>query len=484
MKNKKIIISTVAIILLICAILGVLYFKTDLFKTDQQLFYKYIGQIEMMDSNFIKQYDNANKKITKNTNSSNMNIDFELMGQNLEPSSVESQKLLNIKSNGLQNSLTGQSYRDFMFSNNEENFLTLKYLKDGNVYGLFADNIVSKYLAVENSNLKDLFAKLGVEDVSQIPDLIPTNYEEILKIDEEILKQLKETYGILLYNNISKEKFYKVKNQDKTEIIGVSLTEQETIDVLKLMLDTIKNDNVILNLIVNKAQLLNYNNVTIELLQTKIQNIIDEMINTSYSTNDNFLNISLIKQGKLIKKINIETNIGNTIDNFEQSSDNALTQPITDVIKQNIEIDFSQANKINLSLKENDIELFKMIVGYLYDANNINLNIETQFNENETINVVKLQYKISNYQTDNIIQELTVNMNNGTEESYQVNLNNNITIKQDVQISKLTTDNSAKLNDMSSEELQQLVMALGNRINQIYGGSLTSSYTYNNGNIN
>ena len=50
----------------------------------------------------------------------------------------------------------------------------------------------------------------------------------------------------------------------------------------------------------------------------------------------------------------------------------------------------------------------------------------------------------------------------------------NTEIKQDVQIEKLTTENSAKLNDMTQEQINQLFVALLSRINQVYGQSITN----------
>ena len=46
---------------------------------------------------------------------------------------------------------------------------------------------------------------------------------------------------------------------------------------------------------------------------------------------------------------------------------------------------------------------------------------------------------------------------------------NNINIKEDIQIEKLTTENFAKLNDMTEEELNMLFTAIANRIIAVYG---------------
>lgn len=494
MKNKKILIIGVILFVVIClAVVGVLYFTTDLFKTEQQLFYKYLAQTEIIDSNFISKLNKANDRIIKNSNSSSGNLNFSTVVSNQETGVNDVQNLFSVKSNGLLNSMTNQSYRDFTFSQNDQNLLTLRYIKDGNIYGIGADNILAKYLAVENNNLKDLFTKLGVEDVSQLPDSIPTNYKEILKIDELTLNKLKETYGMLIYNNISKENFYKVKNQDKTEIIGVSLTEEEVLNLLKLILETAKNDTTLLDLIINKVQLLNYNNITIEKIQVKIQKIIDELqiddsINNGVNTISDSIKVSakplkleLIKKDKKIIGLNYETiymkkkmsySNTNNIEGLLSSAENFSESK--EETKERIEIDLSKTNNIVIVFKENDIEQSNIFIDYSYSDSSIVFGaVVEDKNLGENIRnfpkELKLQYQINNYATDNITEKIIINTLSDSQENLQIDLVNNILLKQDIIISKLTTENSAKLNDMTSDELGQLIIALVNRINYLYG---------------
>ena len=83
MKNKKgfIIGSIIGIIIIALVIIGLLYFTTDLFKTNQQLFYKYMGQIQLGDDNLLKQYNIANEKIQKNNHSSTTEMSFSIANQ-------------------------------------------------------------------------------------------------------------------------------------------------------------------------------------------------------------------------------------------------------------------------------------------------------------------------------------------------------------------------------------------------------------------
>ena len=480
MKNKKVLIFTVIAIIFFAAIgIGIAYVTTDMFKTEQQLFYKYIARTKILETNFVEDYNNVSDKITKNSNSSSANLEVLKSIINATTGVADIEKILTVNSNGLKNTISNQDYRDFTFSSNEQNILTLKYIRDNNIYGISIENILAKYLAVENANLKDLFAKLGVEDTTNVPDSLPTNYEEIIKIDEVTLNQLKETYGTLIYNNINEECFYKVTNEDGTQTIGVSLSEQEVTNVLKIMLETAKNDNTLLNLIVSKAQLLNNNNITIENIQTTIQQYIEEIVSGNYSAEKDFVRVSLIKNNNNIIRIIFETNQNLNKSDMTDSNDVAFKE-VSPKNNNKIEIDLLDMKKFTISMKENDIELIRTDIDYEYNNDIISLNINTEVKENQEVsNTTRIQYQISNYQTDNISEKVVVDITS-KEESYQINYTNNIILKQDVQISKLTTENSAKINDMTSEQIEQVFTTLGEKISSLlYQKPETNLYNSN-----
>ena len=161
MKNKKIIIiSSVVLIIVVALLIGILYFTTDLFKSNKDLFYEYIGKTKIIDSNFVETYVTAYKKIQANDYSSSMVIDFsEKQSNGIENNT---QKILEIKSNGLKSVNKNQAYNDYTLTIENQQLGTIKLLKDGNMYGIGADNILAKYIGVENSNLRNFFSKLGI----------------------------------------------------------------------------------------------------------------------------------------------------------------------------------------------------------------------------------------------------------------------------------------------------------------------------------
>ena len=196
MKNKKdlIIYSGIIFVVIVAVVIAVLYLTTDIFKSNRQLFYKYLGQIKIIDEDFLDKCTMSKDVLSKKSNSSNMNVKVLNSKFNQETQVSEIQEVFSIDSKGLKNTLLNQSYRDFVFSNNNQTFLTVKSLKDNNTYGIIADNILGKYLSVDNSNLKDLFAKLKVTNTNIVPDSIKIDYKDFFDINYDTLEQIKETY--------------------------------------------------------------------------------------------------------------------------------------------------------------------------------------------------------------------------------------------------------------------------------------------------
>lgn len=470
MKNKKVlIISIVFFIILISIILVTIYFTTDLFKGNKKIFFENLGKIEIVDFNFFNAYKTSNKKITNNSNLSTSNIDIYKSDINKETGVADVQKILNIKSNGLNNVDLKQSYKDFTISANDPKSLILKFVKDNNVYGIGIDNVLAKYITVENTNLKELFNKIGTENITQTPNTIPNNVQEILNINEDTIKTLIDSYVLILRDNINEGNFYKIYNEDKTQIIGVTLTQQETVDLLKIILEKAKDDNTFLDFALNKAQLLGYNQITNESLKAEIQKYIDELNNQTYSSDKGFLKIELLKKNKEITNIKISGK-------YKENNKLDLITPI----ENNYEISISviEKGKIGVNVKENEKKEINLIFTYAYDENDIKIGIDYKTkNEDNKDNIINIQYQISNYQTDNITQNMTVSLVAQEENNFQINLSKEINIKQDVQIEKLTTENSVKINGMSSEELSELFTAIKNRFVSLYADEI--NYIYN-----
>ena len=263
-------------------------------------------------------------------------------------------------------------------------------------------------------------------------------------------------------------------------MIGVSLTEQEVITILNGILETAKNDNTLLSLIMNKAQLLGYKDVTVQSIQTQIQEYIDELSSQTYSNEKGFFEFSFTKSGNQIIKINITTIEKVTNENNVTETDPALLQNPIETIHQTsenkirLEIDISQNGKMIMTIQENNKETMKIEIDYSYNDVILKLNIAANMKENDEISTVNLNGEMSNYQTENITQNYVLDITSGENNNYQITMSNQISLKEDVQIQKLTTENSAKLNDMSGQQISQLFTAIVARVMTLYGAQISS----------
>ena len=465
-KKKMIIIVVVVVILIIAAVLGILYAKTDLFKSNEALFYKYLFKTQIIEPEIAQRYKKMSENIEASNYSSNGSVRCSMSSDNNSTNIANIQNLFNIKYNMLENKGLKQSYADFTVSSNNQDMITIRYLRDNNIYGLKADNIVNKYLALENANLKDFFAKLGVEDVSAVPDSIPeVTIKELMSIDTEVLNHIKDTYGNVITEKLTANNFKKVTNSDKTVTIELSLTEQETADLVKALLDTFKNDDTTLNVIIDKANIFGYE-LNIDTMKTSIQEKIDEITNEEHSTDAGFMKVAVTENGKDTLKVDFKV----LIDTTEEGSE------IKSKSQASYSIDLSENNKVTVFSNDGQENNIREDITFGYDENSMLTNIEI-FNLDENGNVKsnagKIQYQINNYETSNITQNIIITILSEDNTTIQLNADNEIQLKQDIQIEKISNENAEILNNKTSDELSNLIYAIAMRIQYLYGNQMS-----------
>ena len=184
------------------------------------------------------------------------------------------------------------------------------------------------------------------EYTSKIPNQIQTNTtQKLLDIDKEQLNTIKSTYTKILTDKLTKDNFTKITNTDKTKTIELSLTQKQLADIKKALLENLKNDTNTLNLIIEKAEILDYD-LNVDSLKTSIQEKMDEITNTEKSETPGFFKLAVrIKDNKTVAINLITTQIeeGNQTQetiNIDLSESNKLIIYINDG-KQNIKLDIS-----------------------------------------------------------------------------------------------------------------------------------------------
>ena len=120
------------------------------------------------------------------------------------------------------------------------------YRHNEDFYGIQTDTVSEKYVTIENNNLKDLAEKLGIEDVSQIPDKIEisSNTKTIEFTDEE-KEQLKEKYMTVLNEKLQDEQFTKESN-DAGIAYTLTISYNDFKDLLTELIKTLQTDEITL----------------------------------------------------------------------------------------------------------------------------------------------------------------------------------------------------------------------------------------------
>ena len=464
-RKKIIIIMVIILLIVLLAIGGVFaYITTDLFKSNQTLFFKYMGQtlesIKYVENTQLSEIENL-KEEKPYTIVGNLN--FEAGEDNTDLNANALSKLaLNIEAN--VNKPEEKAYAKVNVTNSNQNLFTLEYANSNNIYALKSDEIVTAFLGIENENLKVLAQKLGIYDTSVIPDSINfANINEILNITDEEKAHITETYLSVLTQNINKENFSKesniaVKKENVTyNATGyrLNLNSEELKQIEIALLQVLKEDSITLNILTTKAKLLG-----LDEKYTQINNLTNE----------------IEKQIKAISNFNTALENGLSIVVYVDKQEVILTEIIfRNEIKYTIYGTTSEnANKRYLLIESlsgssisSDVEYKKIEIMLNEAKNNIesNYNVLINIDDNIGIDISLTNTGIASENTLNTTCE--VNLSQGDLTStimYEQEMNFEEEINDIIELSR---NNCGVLNDYTTEQLQVLMQGIKQRIETI-----------------
>lgn len=455
-KITFIIISIILTIIIGLTIVGILYFKTDTFKTTETLFAKYFVQnfdiIELLKSEDTLEIQ---KKLYENPYESKVEgkIEYtENIGTSDENKNNQINNLkLQIDSN--IDNLNDYEYRNIDIKNNKENLLKFEYIKQQQERGIRLEGI-QQFVSNENNDEKDILKYLEIENIENL--ITEINIKSILNFSEEEKQKLINTYMPIIQNRITKDKYYKqsnslitVNNNDvNTNAYYVKITIEEFNNILIDILTQFTKDEIILS--------------RIDLIENEIK-----ARYTKYNEDENL-------RTKVINKINSKitdiqnNNIGNDevrITVYENNNKNVRTVIEKGTEKTSIELYNNATFKIhkietNENQKEILIELQKQKDEFY---NNVIFNYKKVQNE-ETINELKINYneKLNNNQISrNIDIEISNLRNKG-----KLNIANNINLVSGFS-DKITLDtNNVNIKDLNEEQLTIVLELLKQTLNK------------------
>ena len=268
-RNNIIIASISVIIVIIIAVLVYLYFTTDMFKSNEVLFSKYLGKAAQNIETLAQdtEGDQYNALLENNKYTSNTEITVDYLN-NIGTTDENTRNVINnlkLIINGQTDKLSGTAYKDFLLKRDDENITEVEYLKSDDRYGLRFSDLFNQYLVIRNEDIKKIAGKLGL-DVTNIPNQIEEiNLRENFKLTNEEIENINETYTDVITGDYSKDKFSSLKKssttvKDQTYEVNaytLTLTKEELNNVYIAILEKLKEDDTLLSKIDALDEVLN-----------------------------------------------------------------------------------------------------------------------------------------------------------------------------------------------------------------------------------
>lgn len=431
-KKRIAILVTVAtlIILIIIGILGYLYLKTDVFKTKEMLFAKYLTQ------NFekISILENESEEEIK-TQLDNNKYTSQIIGT-LEYTENESNiNNVKIKVDSNIDNINNYDYKDISIEDENNKLLGFEYLKQDETYGIRLNDI-QQFVSIEKNKENNNTDETKIYTIEELTSKIDTN--SIFNFTEEEKQELANTYLKIIKSNITSDKYYKqpnalitVNNKSiQTNAYYIKLTIEEYNNLIIKMLEQIKKDEIILSridLIEDEIKQKYSEYQQEESLRTKFVNYISKKIETIQNNNIGNEEVRVIVYENNMKTVRTAIEKSTEKINIDMYNENSIK------IDKNILTD---------NTKEQILKIEK--------ANNNTLIEYEELQDNETLKDIQVNYQqeIGNY---NIIKNLELSVSNG-EYKGTLTIEDNIEIVDEFENQiTLETDN-IKLDDLQQTQ--------------------------------
>lgn len=409
-KSKKIIVFVIILLLILIIISSLLlvYFLTDIFKGNKELFFKYISQISNNENGFVEQ--NVQTYLNKkNTNSYNNEGSFTINAIDSSVTNIENLNNFNISFSGKKDHTNSKEEQNISLNYSSNVNFPLVYRKIGNQLGVQTDYVGSRFLTVESDKLNNLQGE-NINELKNIINILGAlgNLTNI-QINQEQLNSYTN-----IFQNISEDKFSKLNDLNGT---GYRLTLQgsESKELVINLLETLKQD---------QASLENLNNY------------LKEFKNSNNITTNN------------IEELISNIKINNYLDNE--------TLEIT-VYKND-----GKLSKLLISINEGTLDIQKIIT----DESNLQYNILLNLNYNNENLTLNGKINLNNLNTENVKESYELSLQK-SDKNYIYKLENNVNFTNDVSIEDFTTENTSPLTNFDEVTVENFLVTVRQRIEEV-----------------
>ena len=516
-KSKSLLITVIVLLIIILILVGViayLYFFTDMFKSNKQLFFKYTSQIMQSEDGFI---DNQLMQYFQNKDSTsyenNGEITFDVSIPNMEDD-LELANHFNITFSGKEDPNNSKLEKEISLNYSDSVNFPLTYRKTNNITGIQTQYIGSSFVAIRNdeeiSGLTDINNLLKLQNIAfsneEIQNLKTTYFDNILNaLEDSKFSTLTEGnltgYRLTLTGEEFKNTLVQILNVLKTDantmhkineiLQGIGIDTQLNEDSIDTLIESINdwelNDNIEMTVYATGGKLYRVdigtagNTLTInregngqEVTYTMSLNVTEQNASAVFTAKYSGLNSDNVTE---TYELTLEGKYGET--NVVEKSDN--TQDTLDISSERETIESLmttvQANKIaagedSTQISDTDVEE-ELSSGENEIYTDMRLERETDTTFSITFVSTGDKFVIDN--TGKIVEEpeetstneTTTNASENTTSHNTYNMTNNVQFKNGVQIGDLTEENAVILNDKDNEYVSNLMNAIQQRMVEV-----------------
>ena len=182
-RRTIVIVAIIVVIAVIVLTLGglLLYLNTDLFKSNETLFYKYMGQtfenLKFEQNEQLVQIEELSKTVPYETKGT-----LTLESSANQDSSSEMLSNLNLNLESKVDISENKAYGKANLKYKNEDIVSVEYAKNNDIFAIYSSDIAKAYIGIENDNLKVLAQKLGITDTEAIPNKIEIDKDKNIYI--------------------------------------------------------------------------------------------------------------------------------------------------------------------------------------------------------------------------------------------------------------------------------------------------------------
>lgn len=506
-KNKKktlIITGSITVILLVIVIGLVLYLTTDFLRSDQELFFKYFaGNLEVLDQYLQDPNASTMQALKSAPYTVNSDISFDLVSSNPEiANQTTPPRNFSIAYTKNADPENNKDTSEAKIKYLTKELFKAQYVHDGDLHVMNGTNAITSapvfniFLGIENNNLKQLAKKMGIEDVSKIPNrLEKISITDLLTLSEEQKEGLQELVVKVANTQISKDKYYHNRGveieidtkQVNANCYGVTLDQEEYKNVIIALLNEISQNEAMISLLLQKIILIDsQNDITAENLKQEIQNQVERLRTVQFASG---ITIEVYEaNGKIVRTTISKNGVENYTFDYERGKDSIRT-----LISFNYQFEVGGSTPEETPGVTFTEDGYQVIEGSAVERptpepepptvitiKSIEIAKQVSGNQNNIIAIVggevgdsRVKISIQNKTEPNTLQEgmnhnIIINISDSDITYFTIRANSNTKPVTSVALQELNQSNYAVFNNRTPQNIAQLISSIKAQLRKIY----------------